>query len=488
MNPSMATTAATTNSAAPPAAAPSPSSVISPTFYRAAQSVLPRKITVPLVNCVTALVMVLNTALDNRAEKGEQWLVAALASRASFDLAHLVRMAPKPMLTPCSASQFGGMYRGALHVALSPFDLLNGTLLLADIVNTVVYHTGIAPSATVIACVYIDRLNAAVPHLFVTRTNIQRLFAVAFTLAAKWLEDDNYAQGAFAQLFGVPLVEFGRLESWFAAAIGYRLFVSTEQFHDAQLALMAEALDSPSGLQVFQALLGHKVAMVQQAFDMADTWRKANGGHAGDAASAMKTTWEQASALLTTEEDEQCVDGDLGPSSLERERRWYRGQQVVQELARAQRDHDFPYIPQTMPARHCMRYFTDKGLARYAKLEAIIRDDWVEDLVLPPLEHPEIPSFNMSCDAETAPNRHEPEFHGSLGLGSLLADAATVASVASAVALGHSPPPSLGIWQYMPPRTTDRRPPDRYATSSATSNPFGGGLHQGWGSWCAIPG
>ncbi|KAI0560907.1 Cyclin [Gracilaria domingensis] len=472
----------------PTATAPSPSSVISQALHRARRAVLPRKTTIPLVNCVAALFMVLNTALDSRAEKGEQWLVAASASRASFDMSHLVRMAPKPMLTTCTAAQFGRMYRGALDVVLSPFDLLNGTTLLVDIVNTVIYHTGVAPSATVIACVYIDRLTAAVPHMFVTRTNIQRLFAVAFMIATKWLEDEAYPPGAFADLFGVPAEDFGRMERWFAAAIGYNFFVSTEQFHDAQLALMAEALDSPSGLQVFQALLEHKVAMVHKAFDMAETWRKNSAAGAEDAAMAMQRTMDQASALVTTEEDEHCMDDILGPSSLERERRWVRGQHVVQELAKAQRDHDFSYVPhaEKIPARHWMRYFTEKGLARYAKLDAIIRDEWVEDLVLPPLEYPEIPSFNPPRDPERTTDIRDS--YGSLGLGSLLVDGATVSSVASAVALGYSPPPSLGIWQYVPPRNTERCPPDRYASSSAPSYPFGGGLHHDWGFWRPIPG
>lgn len=341
--------------------------------------------------------MVLNTALHNRADKGEQWLNAACASRGPFDLALVVPLVPKPMLSGLTVSQIGHMYRAALGVSRSPFDLLSGSATLNGVVHHIVRHTNVSRSALVIAAVYIDRLTAAVPHMFVTRTNIQRLFAVAFVLAAKWLEDIFFPSNCFADFFGMHPVEMGQLERWFAASIGYRLFVSTEQFHDAQVALMAEALDSDSGLHVFHSLLHHNIAFVQKALHMAPSWKELAVQPPAPCDNAMLwgSIWQTAGRLVETPGEESALDdapGDaVGCNCVRTERRMVRGQEVVQELARVQLAHDFSVTPEGLFARHWQRYFTEIGLVRYAKLDRIARDEWVENLILPPLEHPEEP-------------------------------------------------------------------------------------------------
>lgn len=368
---------------------------------------------VPLINCLPALLIVLNTALDNRAERGERWLAAASASCGPLDLGLLVPLVPKPMLSALTVPDIGCMYRAALRVSRSPFDLLSGSATLHGVVHHIVRHSNVSPSALVIAVIYIDRLTTAMPHMFVTRTNIQRLFAVAFVLAAKWLEDICFPSNCFAHFFGMHPAELGHLESCFAAAIQYRLFVSTEQFHDAQVALMAAALDSDSGLHVFHTLIRHKIAFVQRALHMAPSWKEpaVQPLVPPDNAMVWGKVWQTAGRLVEMPGEESSPEDEpddaIGCDCIRVERRMVRGQEVVQELARVQLAHDFSVTPEGLFARHWHRYFTEKGLLRYAKLDRIASDEWVEDLVLPALEHPEQPESSWWPRGEASPGEED---------------------------------------------------------------------------------
>ncbi|KAI0560906.1 Cyclin [Gracilaria domingensis] len=362
----------------------------------------------PLVTRGSALVMVVKAAMNSRAEKGQHWLHLASASANEahcFDLATLVLAAPAPWLGKYTLAQLRALYEAALQHEASVFDLQSNAPTLDAVVDHVLNNTGVSRSALVLACIYVDRLAAAAPHLFVTESNVQRLFGVAFMLAAKWLEDAYYSSAIFADLYCMSVQQLNELESAFTAAIGFNLFVSTEQFRDAQLALMTEALDTPSSLNIFQTLVNAKVADVHKAFDATRTWGKhPDGGRSAG-------FWAVAAGLA-------CDVGEHGDehemesrefSTLELDPCEAKGRKVVAQLARAQLDHDYDArVPAESFATELQRRFAENGVFRYAKLQLLAGRQQLDDLVLPPLErvtnHPPVapspPAEKPSNDGE----------------------------------------------------------------------------------------
>ncbi|CAN8076920.1 unnamed protein product [Agarophyton chilense] len=338
----------------------------------------------PLVKSAGALVMVVKAAMNSRAEKGQHWLNCASASAddiESFDMATLIPAVPTPWLGKYTLAQLRQLYAAALHRTQTVFDLPETAPTLDAVVDHVLDNTDVSRSALVLACVYVDRLAVAAPHLFVTGSNVQRLFGVAFMLAAKWHEDFNYSSAQFAGLFGMSLQLLNELESIFTAAIGFDLFVSTEQFHDAQLALMTEALDSITSLNVFQTLVKARVADVYKAFDATKTW----GKHPDETSPA--GLWSMAAGLacdVDDHEDEHEIES-LEFSTLERSPCEMKGRKVVAQLARAQLYHDFPCVPAESFATELQRGFAEDGIFRYAKLQLASRYQELDDLVMPPL-------------------------------------------------------------------------------------------------------
>mmetsp|Transcript_35306 Transcript_35306/g.75230 ORF Transcript_35306/g.75230 Transcript_35306/m.75230 type:complete len:212 (-) Transcript_35306:36-671(-) len=78
----------------------------------------------------------------------------------------------------------------------------------------------------VYAMVYLERVSK---REVVTLKNVHRLLAVATMIAAKFLEDEFYANGWYARISGMPKLELARLERSFLEKIDYRIVVSEEE-------------------------------------------------------------------------------------------------------------------------------------------------------------------------------------------------------------------------------------------------------------------
>eukprot|EP00178_Gracilaria_changii_P028041 TRINITY_DN949_c0_g1_i1.p1 TRINITY_DN949_c0_g1~~TRINITY_DN949_c0_g1_i1.p1 ORF type:complete len:590 (+),score=125.18 TRINITY_DN949_c0_g1_i1:261-1772(+) len=356
----------------------------------------------PLVTRTSALVTVVKAAMNSRADRGQHWLDLACASADGaecFDLAALVAAAPAPWLRQHTLAQLRELYAAALKREKSVFDLPCSSPSLDAVVEHILNNTAISASALVLACIYVDRVSAAAAQLFVTRTNVQRLFGVAFMLAAKWHEDAYYSSAQFAALYGMSVRQLNELESAFTAAMRFELFVSTEQFHDAQLALMSEALDSACSLRVLQALVRDSVAHVHKAFDGTRSW----GAHPHGR--SRRGLWAVAAALacdVDAREDE--LDDEVGWrefSSVRRGACEVKGRKVVAQLALAQLQHDFGGgVAAESFSTELARRFAENGVFRYVKLQLLAGRQELDDLVLPPLERVRPTAARAVCGAK----------------------------------------------------------------------------------------
>ncbi|PXF49154.1 Cyclin-U4-1 [Gracilariopsis chorda] len=378
-------------------------------------------------------------------------------------MAALVFAVPTPLLHTFTPAHLSTLYTAALRRTRSPFDLLNPSATLDAVVHHVVHNTTVSRSALVTACVYIDRLTQAAPHMFVTTTNVQRLFAVAFMLAAKWHEDAYFSSAYFAALFGMSLPELTTLESTFIHTIDYHLFVTTEQFHDAQVALMARALDSPQGLTVYHALVHHRVADSHNAFDLANTWRQVPLHSAVSVAQPpAHHVWAMAANLVRHRQHPlpqppHRARPTQPQSTVPTSTALCEGRRVVAALARAQLQHDFPQVCEQLYVSELQRRFTDDGIFRYAKLQLIGQSEELDDLVLPPLERlPEPPLVELPSPARPPPpppppcdrrgNALEERGHGVRGFGAFLVNAASCLTVSESTQLECEPFVGWASW------------------------------------------
>lgn len=86
-------------------------------------------------------------------------------------------------------------------------------------------------SACYVAClVYIDRLGKSYPALAVSSLTCHRLIATALLLAIKHHDDDIFRNSIYARCAGLSTAELNALEARMLKLLGYRLFISLEEF------------------------------------------------------------------------------------------------------------------------------------------------------------------------------------------------------------------------------------------------------------------
>lgn len=196
----------------------------------------------------------------------------AAASAMSLDLADVMRAAPLPVLSTVNPQYFGALYNTAFAATPSPFDMDPPFVPLELFVDRMLKYSDVSHCVLVTALIYLDRFVANTTSVFITRSNVRKLYGVAFMLATKWQEDDFYAATTFSRLMGIPVDELISLEMLFLRAIDYQLFVTSEQLREAEILFMAEAIDSACGLSVFQRLRMYNIDGVDEASDRVKTW------------------------------------------------------------------------------------------------------------------------------------------------------------------------------------------------------------------------
>jgi hypothetical protein len=101
----------------------------------------------------------------------------------------------------------------------------------------------------VISLIYIDRLVQARPEIVVSPWSVHRLCLTSIVLAAKFWDDDFYTNSHYAKIGGVMVQELMALETTFLALLGWRLYVSPEEYgvyHDHVLTVQRQRFAAAS--------------------------------------------------------------------------------------------------------------------------------------------------------------------------------------------------------------------------------------------------
>lgn len=82
----------------------------------------------------------------------------------------------------------------------------------------------------VLGIVYIDRLMKLHPEFVVSPLSIHRLVATSMSVAAKFFDDDFFANSYYSRVAGVRVSELNALEAQFLQMLGWRLHVTPEEY------------------------------------------------------------------------------------------------------------------------------------------------------------------------------------------------------------------------------------------------------------------
>lgn len=370
----------------------------------------------PLVFSLSALLLVVKTVLSTRAAQGDDFLRRAATSAASLDLADIMQATPTPVMSIVSPEYFASLYNTALEGQTSPFDVPGVTVPIDVFVDRLLNYGDVSYCVLLTALIYLDRFMACTHHMVVNAANIHQLFGVAFMLASKWHEDEFYATSFFARLIGVGIEDLNILERKFLSTVSFHLFVSPEHFKEAQIAFMAEAIDSACGLSVFQRLRLSNVAGVDEAADRAKTWHVfyINSRQSSYESENMHNTCDE---IATIERCRETVHLELAPSPLGMRQCMYgttasgnpekaerRTADIMSKLARTQLAKDFPKLCWGASwLQNASRVYTERGMQRLDRLVRLARGVRAAT-ILPPLEYQSIPhaylTHVMSYDSQ----------------------------------------------------------------------------------------
>ena len=102
---------------------------------------------------------------------------------------------------------------------------------LAKYVERFVQYTAAPKEVVVAALAYLDRFAAANrAGVVLAPTNVHRLLAVAFVVAAKFHCDQYNSNKYYARVAGLPLAELNALERAFLADVDYRLALTPDDY------------------------------------------------------------------------------------------------------------------------------------------------------------------------------------------------------------------------------------------------------------------
>lgn len=402
------------------------------------------KVHYPLVTCATTLMLVIRTVLASLIDAGDTFARLAAHSHQSLNLIELVRAAPLPPLSTVTPHYYARLYHAALNTPLTPFHVVNPLPPLHDYIERLVELTAASNSVLLTACIYLDRLVVAEPHLFLRSANIHKMFAVAFMLAFKFHEDDYLTSHFFSPALGIPIEELNQLEVYFLRCINYHLFVKADDFRDTQITLMASAIHSENGIPVLHTLRHRGISDLAYAYSRMKPWRV----YPKNAYSRHYTDSYLMSPDVLGPEDiaMSFLHGAIVETKETRS--------ILAELAAMQLHHDFPDLPPQPYAGALQCRYNHNGIVRYAILHLLSEMELVDDVTLPPLEYQwqasqerwKVPTVIARDDAQPTARVHAGE-----GFGSFLVNAPHVAAMYGPQSDGESVPPGVGMWYYKPP-------------------------------------
>lgn len=103
----------------------------------------------------------------------------------------------------------------------------------SDYMNRIVQYTMCSACCIIVAVVYLERLKKVVgprTRVYLHSYNIQRLFAVAVMLAAKYLDDLHFDNKHWAEVAGIQLHELNRLELEMLFELCFDLGISRKEY------------------------------------------------------------------------------------------------------------------------------------------------------------------------------------------------------------------------------------------------------------------
>lgn len=154
--------------------------------------------------------------LDPPAAGPCSWPDGLLASTLSAHLSTLILLTPPLSRVPDAARPF-------FSVAAQPF-------ALRFYVARLVQYLHCSPAAFVCALALLDRAAAAEPALTLSSLNVHRALSAAAVVAAKFVDDEVYANAYYARVCGLGAEELNGLEARLLEAVGWRVRVSEVEF------------------------------------------------------------------------------------------------------------------------------------------------------------------------------------------------------------------------------------------------------------------
>ena len=110
-------------------------------------------------------------------------------------------------------------------------------------IGRLVKHMACSRSIFIFALIYLERIKKMNYELRICDRNVHRVFIVACSVAAKFLEDECYCNEYYQKVGGVPTIkEFNKLEKQFLKTIGWNLNVGTQEFEQVEKYLF-ESID-----------------------------------------------------------------------------------------------------------------------------------------------------------------------------------------------------------------------------------------------------
>lgn len=121
----------------------------------------------------------------------------------------------------------------------SPFRLQHAApISLGDFVDRLVTYFRCSDSSVVVAAIYLERLYNEAPELFDTHST-HKLVLTSLVLATKFTDDFVCHQPHYARCGGIDVVELNHLESVFASALKFTLFVHQDE-HEAAITTLTD--------------------------------------------------------------------------------------------------------------------------------------------------------------------------------------------------------------------------------------------------------
>lgn len=204
---------------------------------------------------MSTVLFLVKSVMIGHLSKAERFIHFASQSEKEMDIPDILRIAPCPVLRKSfDASKCASAYPATLWKQPSDFDEAIPGKSVSDFLDTLYVSVNVSPAVFIVALIYLDRLVVHVSGLFLRKANYQKLFGVAFMLAAKWHEDCCHPPQYYAGLIQTPTEELNDLELVFLQNVSYSLFVSPEDFCEAKQSLIATAVESFRRPLVWQCL------------------------------------------------------------------------------------------------------------------------------------------------------------------------------------------------------------------------------------------